>query len=273
MLKKAPQTKLHIVILFAISLILLINVFAVKELDFFDIPIFFVMAIMVELLFIMLFFYELIQVLQTPLKIIWSLLFAAWKGIQQNNYFLRARRQYPALFKWIGERFSIKSHKGLILTIGVLMAIFFLGLFLGIAEDVQFKDLIISVDQRILNLMPRIRTGEQTEFFSFVTFLANWQSVIFTSLITLIFLLRKKQKFTGILYASSLISAEGSVFLLKHIFGRARPSPALSLIFEDGFSFPSGHAVAGTVMFGFLAYLIIKSINKPRRSGMGGCCR
>ncbi len=262
MLKKAQQTKFHIAFLFVIGLVLLGNVFAVKELDFFDVPLFFAMALLVEFLLVILFIYEFIQILQTPLKIILSLCIAAWNGVQQNHYFLKAKKKYPALYRWISERFSIKKPTGLIMTIGIIIAVFFLSLLLSISEDIWFKELFVSFDQRILNLVPKIRTGEQTSFFSFVTFMANWQSVLFASFITLVILLYKKQNFAVILYTSGLIAAEGSVYILKHLVGRTRPDQALSLISEDSFSFPSGHTVAGTVIFGFLAYLIIKSTRR-----------
>lgn len=166
------------------------------------------------------------------------------------------------LFKWISKRFSINNATGLILTIGVITAIFFLGLFLGITQDVILKEPLVNIDQGILQLVPGIRTADLTDFFSFITFLANWQSVLFASLLTLIILIRKKQIFTSMLFLLTLITTEIIGFVLKLLVARARPDQVLRLITEDSFSFPSGHALIATVLLAFLGYLLIKSFKQ-----------
>ncbi len=260
MKKTTSTTGFHLIVVLIVAALLLANALAVRELDVFGMPLIFALAVLIELLLFLLFLYELAKVFQTPLKILWSLIKSAWNGVRHNDFFLQAENKYPKLARFIGERFEMKKATGLMLTVGVVLGGFFFGLFLGITQDVVFKDPLVRVDQRILNLMPSIRTPEQTVFFSFVTFLANWQSVLLASLLTLFILLRKKQFFTIRLFLGVLIAAEGASFVLKHLIGRMRPERALSLIAEDSFSFPSGHTVAATVIFGFLAYLIIKSL-------------
>ncbi|MBP7837371.1 phosphatase PAP2 family protein [Candidatus Saccharibacteria bacterium] len=60
-----------------------------------------------------------------------------------------------------------------------------------------------------------------------------------------------------------LVTIGGSAALniiFKLIFARPRPTPALALIVEDGFSFPSGHAMAAAV----LAVIVILLIRHSR---------
>ena len=58
-----------------------------------------------------------------------------------------------------------------------------------------------------------------------------------------------------------VINCAGGVILsygLKSVFGKTRPDLWESAIEEVSFSYPSGHALGSTVLYGFLAYLIAK---------------
>jgi undecaprenyl-diphosphatase len=45
---------------------------------------------------------------------------------------------------------------------------------------------------------------------------------------------------------------------LKLVFGRARPDLALAIAEADGYSFPSGHAMGSFVIYGAVAYLVLR---------------
>ncbi len=259
MQKIASTTKFHAISLFIIVLIFFVTVFTTKNLNLFGNPILLASTMLIESLLIFLFLYESVLTFRSPLKTLWLFIISIWQNITNSKYFLKSQKKYPTLFKYISNRFSFKKPTGLLLTIGTITAIFFLSLFLEILWNVLFKGAFINIDHRVLNLIPNIRSNGQTVFFRFITFMGNWQSVVFTSLLIIIFLLRKKRNFINILFVIILITAEGIAFILKHLVGRIRPDQILSLVTEKSFSFPSGHAIVSTVIFGFLSYLIIKS--------------
>ena len=56
-----------------------------------------------------------------------------------------------------------------------------------------------------------------------------------------------------------IIDCLGGVVLsygLKSVFGKARPALWKSAIEDLSFSYPSGHALGSTVLYGFIAYLV-----------------
>ncbi|WP_293133630.1 phosphatase PAP2 family protein [Microcoleus sp. bin38.metabat.b11b12b14.051] len=63
---------------------------------------------------------------------------------------------------------------------------------------------------------------------------------------------REEAKFFALACLGALILNTG----LKLFFSKPRPQIFPSLIAETSFSFPSGHALGGFVMYGFLAYLL-----------------
>jgi undecaprenyl-diphosphatase len=61
--------------------------------------------------------------------------------------------------------------------------------------------------------------------------------------------------------AAALLAAVGGVqvleMLVKPLFAIARPEVFAHLAHAEGYSFPSGHAIRGTAVFGFLAGLLV----------------
>jgi len=89
-----------------------------------------------------------------------------------------------------------------------------------------------------------------------ITQLADARVVILIVAVTLVILWwqhhREEAKFFAVACLGALILNTG----LKLFFTKPRPHIFPSLIAETSFSFPSGHALGGFVMYGFLAYLL-----------------
>ena len=52
----------------------------------------------------------------------------------------------------------------------------------------------------------------------------------------------------------AIVGSSATTYILKHLIERARP--IYQLYFEDGFSFPSGHATTAMALYGFLILVI-----------------
>jgi len=113
-------------------------------------------------------------------------------------------------------------------------------------------NLINTIDNSIYNLIIKLMSTNTTAFMMFVSHLGS-AVVLITLAIAFILLLKNKKDSRCI--ALNLIL----VFLLNRIlkFIIARPRPEiLRLVPEDGYSFPSGHAMVSMGFYGFLIYLI-----------------
>lgn len=97
-----------------------------------------------------------------------------------------------------------------------------------------------------------------------LTRLGNPEFVVGMVIVTLGWLLwRQKRLESGVLMIASL----GTLLLndgMKLIFARPRPTLWQPLIKEISYSFPSGHALGASVLYGFLAYLFVRRY--PQRS-------
>ena len=119
--------------------------------------------------------------------------------------------------------------------------------------------LINAIDTVIYNLIIKLMSTNTTAFMIFVSHLGS--AVVLITL-AIVFLLLVKNKKDSRCISLNLVL----VFLLNRIlkFIIARPRPEiLRLVPEDGYSFPSGHAMVSMGFYGFLIYLIyIKIENK-----------
>ena len=94
-----------------------------------------------------------------------------------------------------------------------------------------------------------------TTTFRGITRLIDLPVVIsWTILLTVIFYL-KKWKSESLLVAGNLSLAGILIVSLKHLYQRPRPE-ILHLVEEEGFSFPSGHSLAVTLLIGSLIIIV-----------------
>lgn len=107
-----------------------------------------------------------------------------------------------------------------------------------------------------------IISGDLTPVMRVITFFASapFQLVFYPALMLGFYF--KGQRTTMLDIATIAISGVGIIFLLKAVFHRARPSNPLIDPLRS-YSFPSGHASSGFILYGLLAYLILKSTLQP----------
>ena len=243
----------------ATVILLTLNLYAAKALVIFGSPMLFAVALLVEIVLLGVFLYSSIRSLTTPENILKSLALSVWGGLKTNEYVKLLSKSKSPLLMWGSRRLTKNNRYGLPLTITFFIVAFFLANFLSVLITVVSKGSLTQIDTRVLNLMPSIRTPMQTTFFRVVTTLANTQTIILLIIITVAVLWRKNQQLLVGLVIAAAAGEETITYVIKNLVHRMRPGVALRLIGEDSYSFPSGHVVRATVLFGLLAYLIYQT--------------
>lgn len=260
-MKKVGFIYIKNVIISILCLVLLAgNILLIHNADIFGSPFFFILGMLAEIILLIILIYNIIRVLKTPFKILYSIIVSAIYGISKNEYIKSLVAKNKKVSNWLKDRLDNKKPTGLILTIGVIISTVFLFNFIGILQDVIFHDLLTKIDIRVANLIPLIRTPLQTKIFTFFTFLANYQTVVLLAVLTVGTLWFTRKKFLAGLFLVAVVIEEVVTYILKNLVGRVRPEQALGLISEDRFSFPSGHTMIATFILGLLFYFIFKSL-------------
>lgn len=169
-----------------------------------------------------------------------------------------------SFLNFLRKRFSRKEKRGLQLTIGVLLAAFFVFLFFSILQDYRTYDPIIRADMRIINLIHTFRSETLNNIMLLITNLATLQIVVAGIVVIgfLLFILNLLPYFYALII--SAIGGEMMYWIIKNLIQRPRPPSANALISAHGFSFPSGHAFIAFSFYGLLAYIIYRTSSKKR---------
>lgn len=252
-------TQKYFIALAIILIVTALNAVLLKKFDVIGVPTFFAVALLLQLVLVILLIYSLIVVLRTPIKIAWSIIVSALQGVESNKYVQQVLKYVPFLIPWIERRFSRKRANGLILTTGAVLAIIFLALFIMVASAV-ISGTYAGIDSRIINLMPNIRTAGENTFFSMFTFAASYIGILFLIIAIGIIGWFRRQRWLPVafLFAYGLEVLFSEV--IKYGVHRPRPDNSLRELVVSGFSFPSGHTLAATVVYGLLTYLIFRYV-------------
>jgi len=187
-----------------------------------------------------------------------------WQALAEHPRMLALRRRFATQLEFLFDRLSPRGYLGLHLTVGVLLLIGASWLFGGIAQDVVAGDPLTVIDKNVADWFHERRTPGLTTTMQFVSGLASAAWVTGVATIAALVLWWKRCWFR--LLALVLVVPGGMVlaFLLKIAFHRQRPSFADSFLVFNGYSFPSGHTMAATLLYGVLAALAVIALETWR---------
>ncbi len=160
------------------------------------------------------------------------------------------RRRFPALGKWLEARFSPEGNLGLHLTLGALALLAMAWIFGSIGEDVVTRDSIVLLDQRVSNWFHEHGTATFFRAMSAVTFFGSglW---IFGVAASGAVLLIWRRAWYRLLLLFLVVPCGGLLnLLLKMAFRRQRPLWEHPLVVLHSYSFPSGHTMGATLLYG-----------------------
>jgi undecaprenyl-diphosphatase len=149
--------------------------------------------------------------------------------------------------------------------VGLITCLLIIYLVAQISDEVLEQE-AFAFDQTILLWIHSFANPTLDRVMLLVTSLNNPDLVSIIAVVALIMLLWKHCYSEATIFA---IDCAGGVILsygLKSVFGKARPDLWQSAVKEVSFSYPSGHALGSTVLYGFLAYLFATRF--PQFSGL-----
>lgn len=165
---------------------------------------------------------------------------------------------FPRFKHFAAARVAPDGQFGLHLTIGVALMVLAAWIFGAIAEDVVTGDRITVLDQQLASWFHLHASAGMTHL---ALLLAYWHSVIGTLVMALLIgAWWRRRNERGWLLALAATVPGGLVLnvLLKYVFHRARPHFDDPLLTLPTYSFPSGHAVAATLVYGLLACYAVR---------------
>lgn len=183
----------------------------------------------------------------------------------QLIHYLRIRfesvaNRYPTPVRWLASRLTTDEFSGLPLT--VLMGLLAVNVVIlsEIAESVVQAELMVQIDHLLTHLLFLSRSTEISAILYVITWFGSFKATIsFVLLGTVILLWQRQWRQMVLLW---LLVSGVSIFVQvgKRIFVRERPSEE-AYYPEVGYSFPSGHSAIAMLLYGLLAYWLIRRLD------------
>lgn len=170
--------------------------------------------------------------------------------------------RYPRQIAFLKARLSPEGYLGLHLTIGALILIGATWLFGAIAEDVVNKERLTVMDVEVSAWLHAHWQPWATTVLLIITHLHATLGVTIITLAAFLFLLRRKHRSQAL---ALVLSVGGGMLLnviLKNVFARARPHFENPILTLTSHSFPSGHTMAATCLYGALCAFAVWNL-KP----------
>jgi membrane-associated phospholipid phosphatase len=169
-----------------------------------------------------------------------------------------AARRLPGAFRFLEHHFGSGERSWLRLVLGSLFVVFGIRWFAWILAAVLTDGAVVVADRRLHNTVAAFHSPAMRRLFSLATDLASSAYVVPLVAAAVLLLWLGGRRREGIWLAAALAGAGLSAVALKYVVQRPRP-----VDWYHGYSFPSGHTLVGTAVYGFLAYLLLR--DEPRR--------
>lgn len=133
-----------------------------------------------------------------------------------------------------------------------------LGLVFFLGREAREKD--ISFEMEILKSLIYLRNDFLTVMFAVFSALGSGYFVTFISFVSIsVFAIRKRYR-DALLFLAAVVSSNALGAILKITFRTERPDVPLISAPTEGFSFPSGHVVASSLIFWVIGWMVFREL-------------
>jgi undecaprenyl-diphosphatase len=164
----------------------------------------------------------------------------------------------PGLHRVLTRSLTVTRYLGVHALVSFAFAFGALTLFFQLAEEIGVDEDLAHFDLLLSSALATYASQGLLRFLAIITVLGNKEFLLpFGTLVTLILVMQRHR-----ILAVAWVIATGTGSLLnmalKAVFERTRPVHEHGFITEDGWSFPSGHASGSMLVYGLLAYILIR---------------
>lgn len=184
-------------------------------------------------------------------------LHSQWQASLDRPMLAAWRQRFAPPITFMENRLTPGGHLGRHLTAGALVVLLAGGWFVGIAGNLLATDPLIIIDRRLSAWFDQHATASVTRLAEVITFAGSPVLLAVAGTAVALVLLYRRAWCRAM---ALVLTVGGGAMLnsaLKHLFHRPRPVFEHTLIDASGFSFPSGHTMGATLLYGFLAVLAV----------------
>lgn len=188
---------------------------------------------------------------------LWSLAVRTWRWWQECA-FARGLARVPFIGPLFVRSITVLRYLGLHAVVSFTIAVLATTAFVELGDEIGIGESLAAFDAALAGALDRHVSPATLRVFAAITLLGDGAVLVPLAIgVTLVLAFSRRWMLTA---AWAVATAGGGLLnlLLKQIFARARPPHAHGWVTETSYSFPSGHASGSMVIYGLLAYLIVR---------------
>jgi undecaprenyl-diphosphatase len=188
---------------------------------------------------------------------LWLLSMNLWNAFRASRIAYSLRR-LPAMRTTLAHTMTMTRYLGIHALVSFALAIGAVFTFFELADEIGFDDDLAQFDELLRLELAEHASRTLLETMAVLTLLGNKEFLIPLGVaITIVLLMRKQRLLAG---SWAFGTGVGALLnrLLKSMFERTRPIHEHGVVMADGWSFPSGHASGAMLVYGLLAYILVR---------------
>jgi undecaprenyl-diphosphatase len=188
----------------------------------------------------------------------WLLAVHFWNRVRDTR-FARWLRQVPMLGRLLHGTLTIARYFGIVAIVAVLVSVGAIALFVEIADETRAGESLANFDIALSAALREHLAVATLNAFAVITRLGDPEVLVAIASVVFAVLAFKRAWLLAAAWAGTTRGGALMNRILKSIFERTRPLHDHGLALEGGWSFPSGHASGAMLVYGLLAYLIVRN--------------
>jgi membrane-associated phospholipid phosphatase len=188
----------------------------------------------------------------------WPLAIDLWNRARKSR-FAHLLRELPLLGRFLSGTLTIARYLGIVAIIGFGLSAGALVLFVELADEIGAGESLAEFDVALSAALREHMPLGTLRVFSIITHLGDGVVLLAIGVVVFAVLAVKRLKLLAAAWAVTTLSGALLNRILKAIFERSRPLHDHGLAAVEGWSFPSGHASGSMLIYGLLAYVVVRS--------------
>jgi membrane-associated phospholipid phosphatase len=187
----------------------------------------------------------------------WSATVALWNAARQTPLARRVRG-VPVLGALLARTLTVARYLGVVAVLGFLAAGAAIVMFVELSDEIGLDESLAKFDIALSEALREHVSVEILRAFAIITHLGDVPVLIGVGAVVWVLLLLRGQRLLAAAWVVATVSGGLLTRILKALFERSRPLHDHGLAAETGWSFPSGHASGSMLVYGLLAYLVVR---------------
>lgn len=168
-------------------------------------------------------------------------------------------RNVPILGRGLGSTLTVARYLGIVAIAGFMVSAGATVLFFDLADEIGVGESLAQFDAALSAALREHLSRETLRVFAVITRLGDPEVLFAIGLVVCAVLTFRRLRLMAAAWVVTTLSGALLNRVLKSIFERSRPLHDHGLTVEGGWSFPSGHASGSMLVYGLLAYIVVRN--------------